>query len=189
MDSVDPLRLGSKPAPGELALVQGFLNTLDVEGGTDALKDPAAVTAWFSRHGRLAAGERATEADQQRVVAVRTALRALLVATTHDPLPAAQMAVLEEASARSPLALTVNAKGRLALGTRGGDIDAQLAELLAIVHRAQLSGTWERLKLCAADTCRWAFYDASRNRSGTWCSMEVCGNREKVRTHRARHDG
>ena len=44
----------------------------------------------------------------------------------------------------------------------------------------------DRVKICPADDCRWAFYDASRNRSRQWCSMEVCGNRAKARSHRAR---
>ena len=30
-------------------------------------------------------------------------------------------------------------------------------------------------------------YDSSRNRGGTWCQMEVCGNRIKNRHYRERH--
>ena len=46
---------------------------------------------------------------------------------------------------------------------------------------------WKRLKGCRDENCRVAFYDKSRNRSRAWCSMEVCGNREKARSFRARH--
>ena len=42
-------------------------------------------------------------------------------------------------------------------------------------------GTWSRLKACREDDCHWAFYDRSRNRSGQWCVMAVCGNRNKAR--------
>ena len=49
-------------------------------------------------------------------------------------------------------------------------------------------GTWSRLKACRAGTCRWAFYDHTRNRSGVWCTMDVCGNRTKVRSFRERQD-
>jgi predicted RNA-binding Zn ribbon-like protein len=42
------------------------------------------------------------------------------------------------------------------------------------------------MKACADDECEWAFYDSSKNRSRTWCSMEVCGNRAKTRAYRAR---
>jgi len=50
-------------------------------------------------------------------------------------------------------------------------------------------GTWERLKVCLADDCQWAYYDRSRNRSSVWCDMQVCGNRQKVRAFRARQGG
>ncbi|MGH2778535.1 MAG: CGNR zinc finger domain-containing protein, partial [Actinomycetota bacterium] len=32
-----------------------------------------------------------------------------------------------------------------------------------------------------------AFYDHSKNRSGKWCTMRVCGNRAKTRAYRERH--
>ena len=67
-------------------------------------------------------------------------------------------------------------------------VDGALGRLLAIVAAAQADGTWERLKACPWDTCRWAFYDHSRNRSGVWCSMAVCGNRAKVQAFRARQE-
>jgi predicted RNA-binding Zn ribbon-like protein len=65
-------------------------------------------------------------------------------------------------------------------------VDGALGRLLAIVAAAQADGSWERLKACPWDTCRWAFYDHSKNRSGRWCSMEVCGNRAKVAAYRKR---
>jgi len=52
---------------------------------------------------------------------------------------------------------------------------------------ASIEGDWSRLKICPDDDCQWAFVDQSRNRSRRWCSMEVCGNRDKTRTYRARH--
>jgi len=67
--------------------------------------------------------------------------------------------------------------------------DGALAALLAPVAEAMSDGTWARVKACRADGCRWAFYDFSRNRSGTWCEMAVCGNREKVRAYRERTTG
>ncbi|MFI7640758.1 CGNR zinc finger domain-containing protein [Nonomuraea sp. NPDC049400] len=27
----------------------------------------------------------------------------------------------------------------------------------------------------------WAYYDHSRNRRRTWCSMDICGNRAEAR--------
>jgi predicted RNA-binding Zn ribbon-like protein len=72
---------------------------------------------------------------------------------------------------------------------RRGGLDAALGVVLAIAARGMLDGTWERLKICPGDDCGWAFYDHSRNRSGRWCSMLVCGGRAKARTHYQRHRG
>ena len=44
----------------------------------------------------------------------------------------------------------------------------------------------DRLKLCPGRDCGWLFLDASKNRSRRWCSMEVCGSREKMRRLHAR---
>ena len=51
-------------------------------------------------------------------------------------------------------------------------------------YGAWLAGTWPRLKGCAQ--CEWVFFDRSKNRSGTWCSMTICGNRTKNRAYRRR---
>ena len=59
-----------------------------------------------------------------------------------------------------------------------------LAEVVATALTAMLDGTWKRLKVCR--NCQWAFYDTSKNRSGSWCSMQLCGNRLKTRAYRTR---
>jgi predicted RNA-binding Zn ribbon-like protein len=68
-------------------------------------------------------------------------------------------------------------------------VDGALGALLGTVAAAMADGTWSRLKACRADNCHWAFYDHTRNRSGVWCDMAVCGNRAKVRAYRHRHAG
>jgi predicted RNA-binding Zn ribbon-like protein len=64
-----------------------------------------------------------------------------------------------------------------------------VAEIGQAVLRAQADGSWERLKACRDEECRWVFYDSSRNRSGTWCDMGLCGSRTKVRAYRQRQSG
>ena len=59
-------------------------------------------------------------------------------------------------------------------------------EIATASARLAVLGSWERLEICPADDCLRAFFDRSRNRSRTWCSMQVCGNREKARTFRKR---
>ena len=43
-----------------------------------------------------------------------------------------------------------------------------------------------RIHACAADDCSIVYLDTSRGGNRRWCSMQRCGNRAKVRAHRAR---
>ncbi|WP_374009650.1 CGNR zinc finger domain-containing protein [Leifsonia sp. LS-T14] len=43
-----------------------------------------------------------------------------------------------------------------------------------------------RIRECSADDCRLVYLDTSRSGTRRWCSMQRCGNRAKVRAHRAR---
>jgi predicted RNA-binding Zn ribbon-like protein len=79
-----------------------------------------------------------------------------------------------------------DASGEAGLTPRARGFAGALAALLVPVASASADGTWARVKACRADDCQWAFYDRSRNRSGAWCEMSVCGNREKVRSYRSR---
>jgi predicted RNA-binding Zn ribbon-like protein len=65
-------------------------------------------------------------------------------------------------------------------------VTGALGRLLAIVSGAIADGSWERLKACREHSCEWAFYDHTKNRSGAWCTMDVCGNRAKARAYRER---
>ena len=79
--------------------------------------------------------------------------------------------------------------GTPTLAVAGSGTSAVIGPLVAIAYEAMAAGTWSRLKACPADDCHWAFYDHSKNHSGTWCAMGVCGNRAKVRAYRERRKG
>ena len=178
----------SKPAPMPLRLVQGFLNTVDLEEGTDLLADPKSARDWLlaarlvDRHVRL------TPPELERAREVRESLRRLLERDGGDRREAQErLAPLRALAAghRAQLAVAPDGVVGLENAHRGGLEDA-LFELLLIVHGAQQDGTWERLKVCGNPECRWAFYDRSRNHQGSWCDMSTCGNRLKNRQLRAR---
>jgi predicted RNA-binding Zn ribbon-like protein len=182
---------GREAAPEPLALVQAFANTVAEEGHFrwEAIGDPGSLRSWLSRRGLLADGERVGEADVARAKEVRKALRSLLAANNGREADAAAIRALNLATERARLTVRFGADGRATMEPGAGGVDGALGRVLAAVHASMEEGIWGRLKSCANATCGWAFYDRSKNRSGRWCSMEVCGNRTKTRAYRRRRQG
>jgi len=166
------------PAPEPLALVQAFINTNDLESGPDLLPDAAALRDWLAEH-ELETPARLSADDHERAIALREALRELVIANAGLPYDANALEVVNDAARRAGLHPVLAGPGEAGLEPDAKDIDAALGRIVAAVHAGIADGTWSRLKACERDTCRWAFYDHSRNRSGHWCSMAVCGSREK----------
>ena len=176
-----------KAAPGELELVREFVNTNDVEDGIEDLATPEVLADWMRGHGLEVGDSPLTKRDVSRAIALREGLRGLLLANGGEPLDAGAVETLNQAAARAGLRVSFGDDGDPSLQPAREGIDGALAALLAIVFESMVEGTWPRLKACRADTCQWAFYDKSKNRSGHWCSMAVCGNRSKARDYRRRH--
>ena len=175
----------TRPAPGDLRLVQAFLNTVDLEGTDEQLADPETLARWLRDHGLYEGGRELTGADLRLAIEVREALRALAFANHEGTVDAAAAAVLDRVASSARLRVRFDEGGARLEPDQPG-IDGALSRLLGIVFTATLDGTWSRFKACRRSTCRWAFYDRSRNRSAAWCDMAVCGNREKAKTYRER---
>ena len=175
-----------KPAPDELVLIEDFVNTVDKETGEEAFGSPEALAAWLAEQGLADAREPFGHDDLATAVAIREHLRALLLANNGGELDPAVPAALGAAADRARLTVALDAAGRASVTSQAFGIDRVAGRLLGIVARAQAEGTWDRLKACPWHTCHVAFYDHSRNRSRTWCSMAVCGNRAKAQAYRRR---
>ena len=223
-------------APGRLDLVRDFVNTKDVEDGTDELTSPGELADWLVvaglAHGRReidglpedlasvevepadaasgevepgggAAAELSSNAlapgalapddlvvrpgDLRRAVELREALRAALLANNEGAAPEpATVAVLNRIAERAKLVTRFDEHGEAALEPASEGVDGALGRLLAIVYDAMGTDEWRRLKVCRNDTCLWAFYDTSKNRSKHWCSMDDCGSQVKARAYRLR---
>lgn len=173
-------------APGELELVRRFVNTLDVEEGSDELDGPDSLLGWFARMDLLDDGATAEEGDLERALALREGIRSLLLANNGEGLEPADLRELNCAAGSVRLTVRFDESGSPVLEPETPGLPAALGRILGAVVRAKDEGTWSRLKVCPNDACRWAFYDRSKNRSGRWCTMEVCGNRMKARAFRQR---
>jgi predicted RNA-binding Zn ribbon-like protein len=178
---------GRLPAPGALALVQAFVNThydLEFHHGAEVLDTPRALADWFADAGLIATPGPVLEADLQRALTMRESLRTLArdgVAST----AAASLSLkrLNAVAAGARVEVRFSARGPQFVAAPGAGVPGAIGVLLAVTAQALVDGSWSRLRICPAEHCGWAFYDHSRNRSGRWCSMSVCGGRAKARAH------
>ena len=170
------------PMTAELRRVLAFVNTLEYDPPSDRLGDLESARAWLAGSGLP--GAIASEAERERLVGLREALRPALEANAGHGDLARAWSSLEPFAASTPLYVRPGEDPSLA--PAGSGLQATIAAVLATIYDASRAGTWRRLKLCRESTCLWAFYDESKNGSGTWCSMRVCGNRNKARRRRER---
>jgi predicted RNA-binding Zn ribbon-like protein len=166
-------------------LLIAFVNTREIEEGTDVIGDPEALRDWVEEQ----TGEYLPAPDREahrRVLALREALRAFLRTNNGGEPDDRRLAPLREAAERSRYRTALDAEGRVTLIPARADLSGFEARLLLAIECLQAQGAWPRLKACTDEGCQWAFFDTTRNRSRTWCSMEECGNKEKTRRYRAR---
>ncbi|GAA4564771.1 CGNR zinc finger domain-containing protein [Planotetraspora kaengkrachanensis] len=169
-------------SPAEL--LRDFVNTYDVEEDADELSSPAELSVWLREQGLIDAADSAMEGDLLVATRLREGLRQALIAG-HDGVPYDASEELASALRALPMRVTLIG-GTPSLEPAVTGAQAGLARIAALIPAAHADGTWPRLKVCAESTCQWAFLDSSKNRSRSWCSMRVCGNRSKTRTYRAR---
>jgi predicted RNA-binding Zn ribbon-like protein len=171
-------------APGRLELVERLVNTVEIaDGARDDIATPEGLGAWLGSIGYPA---QPNEAEVERMLQIREGLRSLLEANSGGTVDPGALASLNAALSSTNVQLEVDDDGVLGLVCAGG-IESFVADLAAAILTATADGTWQRLKVCRDDTCRWAFYDRSKNRSGAWCSMDDCGSKAKMRAYRQRH--
>ena len=190
MDERDKRRIGEQvepggrpKAPGRLELLQRFVNTYnhDLPRDWDRIGSASKAQAWLREKELLSPGARITTADAARLRELREAIRALVLANHGGDPDATATETLRRAAGAARLTVGLDDAGRTSLEPAAGGADGAVAALLGILHEAQLTGEWRRMKGCRQ--CRYAFYDRSKNRSAAWCAMSICGNRTKNRAY------
>ncbi|WP_411080049.1 CGNR zinc finger domain-containing protein [Streptomyces sp. cmx-18-6] len=153
----------------------------------EVLHGPEDLVRWAGE-SRLPAGlvPTVSPAEVADARALRDALWRLAEAHVAGLPPGPDdLATLNDAAAHPPLTARLTGEGarEWAPGATG-------TGLLSTVARDAvdlLTGAYaHRVRTCGADDCRLLFVDTSRPGKRRWCSMERCGNRHKVRAHRAR---
>jgi len=164
-----------------LELVRDYVNTFDFETGIDEIATPDELATWLSEQGLVEDLVKPTEQEVEDAHALREAIRELLLANNGSEVDAAAASqTLEEAGRRAHFGVRFEA-GRAVLAPEADGAPGALGRIVATVAELAPTDEWKRLKTCRDEHCK------SRNRSRAWCSMEVCGNREKARSFRRRH--
>jgi predicted RNA-binding Zn ribbon-like protein len=190
MDARDKRRVGEQiepggrpKAPGRLGLLQRFVNTYnhDFPPEWDRIGTPKRAQAWLRQKRLVAPGDRVSDDDVARLRELREAIRELAVANQGGKPGAAATDTVRRLADTAQLGVAIDDTGRTVLAPTSSGVDGAVAMLLGILHEAQLTGQWSRLKGCRQ--CEYAFFDRSKNRSAAWCSMSICGNRTKNRAY------
>ena len=169
-------------APGHVRLVGDFVNTVEHQTAEESLETPAQLHQWFAERGILGPEAHLTPGDLALARTLREGLRnVLLTHAGHQPDPAA-IDALNRMLASVDVRVEFDHAGRQRLvPATSGTFQQAFTPILEAIRLSAQDQTWERLKVCARDSCRWAFYDTSRNRAGRWCSMAGCGNHVKMK--------
>ncbi|MFC5951519.1 CGNR zinc finger domain-containing protein [Pseudonocardia lutea] len=179
-------RYGLSPAPAGLALVQDLLNTVSAGRPPlpDLLSDLELARDWAVGVGRAWSGPGSpvelSEGDLDQLRDLRTDLRTALAGQAGSA--AAGPEVLRTLTA----GLILHRDGRVALTPRGEGWRQIATATLIEIAAAQQADLWRRLKVCRNERCPVSFYDRSKNNSGVWHDVRVCGNAINLRASRAR---
>jgi predicted RNA-binding Zn ribbon-like protein len=165
-------------APGGLALAQGLLNTrATASGATDLLIDDAEAREWLT-DGLAEWGER-TGSEVPEVSATAAEL-ASLRSDVRRYIEGERFLV------DVPILIVSTVEGELRTQPTGSGIGWVASAVWGGILVAQQADRLRRLKLCRNEVCGSAFYDRSKNNSGVWHDVHVCGNAANLRASRAR---
>jgi predicted RNA-binding Zn ribbon-like protein len=176
------------PAPEDLEPLRSFLSLHDhVAGDRTSLTPDADSLRWWLRSNGLVASDGAVSDEEAAwALDVRAALVEKVRETSgrrHDEATG----VLNRAAERAGLRMCFGCEEERPIHVGTDGVAGAVGALLGAAFLAELDGRWDRFGVCDDPTCSEVFYDRSRNRSGRWCSMATCGNRNKVRAFRERH--
>lgn len=172
-------------ATGDIGLVQAFVNTTDLQDGPEELEDPNTLQSWLVAKGLLGSSQAADAPDLKHAIALREAIRNVIGANSGSRVYPVDVATLNGAAIASGLRMRFGADGKARLEPESPGVVGAMGRIVATLYSAMEDPDWTRLKLCSSQSCRWAFYDRSKNHSSRWCTMASCGNREKARRFRS----
>jgi len=188
--SLDFAYLGGFRAGSRLGPESGFALPADGSTPFDGLLLPADLDHWVAERWPGIGGA-ASDRELADARALRDAVARLAVAATDATAPDPDdvdtlnlFAALPDVPPTLAGGRRQAGAGRLRLGQAMASVARDAVRLLDEVGFA--GGDESRLRRCSNPECGLVYHDESRGRTRRWCSMQRCGNRAKVRAHRAR---
>jgi predicted RNA-binding Zn ribbon-like protein len=177
-------RFGLAMAPGGVAFVQDFLNTRAIAGSPDLLADTelaqmwatSAVESWALSRDDDVHPPALSTADIGKLRTLRATIANLIAGDT----------AAGDVSGDVSASFGLSDAGEVRLEPAGKGWRWLASALWGEVLLSQQTGTWQRLKQCHNHDCGSTFYDRSKNNSGVWHNVKVCGNAANLRASRAR---
>lgn len=153
------------------------------DDSSDDLRTPERLRAWLASVGLEPIGE-VDERDRAAVIETREALHRVTSATVRGaaPDPSDVETVTRALAYDNPPPLELGATGLRA--GRPATAKEALGRLVRDAITLLTSEDVRLLRFCGDDTCSGIFVDHTGRRK--WCLDLSCGNRSRVRAHRAR---
>jgi predicted RNA-binding Zn ribbon-like protein len=149
------------------------------------LHDAADLGAWLSERFP-GVDSSATDRDLVDATALRAAIARIATSAARGQAPSGDdidVINLFAATPDIPPALAGGSRQAGRSHARAGQALSELAREAVALFAPEAIG---RIRECSADECRLIYLDDSRSNNRRWCSMQRCGNRAKVRAHRAK---
>ncbi|WP_341952919.1 CGNR zinc finger domain-containing protein [Salinibacterium sp. TMP30] len=171
---------------GARALDFAYTGAMGNNPAWEKLHTPGDLASWLDERFDASDGT-VTERDLTDARGLREAIASIASALSVDATPDPQQIDVINLFAATP-----DVPPRLAGGgMKAGRTTVRTGQALSTMAREAVflfgAEQHERIRECAADDCALVFYDESRSNNRRWCSMQRCGNRAKVRSHRARN--
>ena len=176
----------SKP-PVEAQRLIGFLNSRARSEHPDGLASRESAAALLDSVGLD--GGSLDDVGLERLRRLRDLLAVLADRDVGAGGRSAAWDAVNDIAAGVPTVVRFVSDDESAVRPAGEGVDAIVGALIADLDRAVTSGSWKRVRLCAYEPCKSAFYDATKSRTQRWHSYEVCGNRANVASYRRRAAG
>jgi predicted RNA-binding Zn ribbon-like protein len=164
-----------------IALIRDFVNTREPQLDSESLTDARELERWLTSRELIPADAGLGQAELDLALTIRESIRGVLLSHHGDGDTTAAADRLTEALARVPVRLAFTPGGLRLVACRPEPFEQAVAGLIDAIRQSTEDHTWTNLKVCARDSCRWAFYDNSRNHGRRWCSMAGCGNHVKMK--------